>query len=206
MAADTAADTAANPPAFGAGAPHLYPWWLILIEGIAAVLLGVMFFITPGITAATVAFFVAIYWMVTGVITLASLFWDRSQWGWKLLWGSVSVVAGWYIIGNLVLGTVVLLWAWVFILGFQGLLIGVVEIVQGFQGAGWGRGTLGVFSALIGGWIIWLALQQPAEAVFLMAWVFGALAIVGGLAAIFFSFKVKGMETTAGSGSIGVPA
>lgn len=203
------AEVAANPPAFGKAEPHLYPWWLILIEGIAAVLIGVAFFTRPGITAHTVTMFVALYWLISGVIALASLFWDRSQWGWKLVWGIVSVIAGWWIIGNVLMGAATLLWVYALILGTQGLIIGVVELVQAFQGAGWGRGVLGAISVLFGGWIMYLVIGKPFEVVVIFAYAFAIMAIIGGIAAIFFSFKVRGMESKAvgsGSGSMGATA
>jgi uncharacterized membrane protein HdeD (DUF308 family) len=191
------AEVAANPPAFGKAEPHLYPWWLLLIEGIAAILIGIFFFMTPGITAATVAFFVALYWMITGIVTLVSLFWDRTQWGWKLVWGIISVIAGWWIIGNLLLGTATLIWVYALILGIQGLIIGIVELVQAFQGAGWGRGALGAISVLFGGWIMYMAIGRPVQIVVIFAYAFAILAIVGGIAAIFFAFQVRGMEKSA---------
>ena len=201
------AGVAANSPAFGKAEPHMYPWWLLLIEGIAAILVGIFFFMTPGITAATVALFVALYWLITGLVTLISLFWDRTQWGLKLLWGIVSVIAGWWIIGNLLLGTATLLWVYALILGIQGLIIGIVELVQAFQGAGWGRGALGAISVLFGGWILYLAIGKPLEVVVIFAYVFAILAIIGGMAAIFFAFQVRGMEkSTVGSGSMGATA
>ena len=42
--------------------------------------------------------FIALYWVVTGVISIVSLLWDRTQWGWKLIWGLISVLAGWFIL------------------------------------------------------------------------------------------------------------
>jgi uncharacterized membrane protein HdeD (DUF308 family) len=201
------ADVAANPPAFGKAEPHFYPWWLLLIEGIAAIIVGIFFFTSPAITATTVVFFVALYWVITGVVTLVSLFWDRSQWGLKLLWGIISVIAGWWIIGNLLLGTATLIWVYALILGIQGLVIGAVEIYQAFQGAGWGRGILGAISLLFGGWIVYLAIGRPAAVVVLFAYVFAIMAIVGGIAAIFFAFQVRGMEkSSVGSGSMGATA
>lgn len=189
------ADTTANPPAFGAAEAGAFPWWVMLIEGIAALILGVFFFMTPAVTTLTVAWFIALYWVITGVISVISLFWDRTQWGWKLFWGIISIVAGWYLLGNLILGTAILLWVYVLILGFQGLIIGIVQIVQAFQGAGWGRGILGAISLLLGGWIVYLAFQKPGV-IGVLPWVFGFFAVVGGIAAIVFSFQLRKLNAT----------
>lgn len=197
MADAAAAPAGANPAPFGDTKPHFYPWWLILIEGIAAILIGIALFVVPVQAALGIGFFIGLYWVLTGIIALVSLFWDRSHWGWKLFWGIISVMAGWYVLGNLIAGTVFLAWIWVLILGLQGLIVGVIELVQAFKGAGWGRGILGALSVIIGGWLVWATMAQPARVVFAVPWVIGIFAVIGGIAAIVFSFQARKMEAAA---------
>jgi uncharacterized membrane protein HdeD (DUF308 family) len=192
------ADTTANPPAFGAGDAAAFPWWVMLLEGIALLILGIMFFTSPALTTAVAIWFVALYWVITGVVALVSLFWDRTQWGWKLVWGVISVMAGWYVLTNIIAGAVLLLWVYMLILGIQGLIMGVVELVQGFQGAGWGRGVLGAINLLFGGVLVYWAFNNPAV-IGIFPFVFGIFAVIGGIAAIVFSFQLRKMNATATS-------
>jgi uncharacterized membrane protein HdeD (DUF308 family) len=186
------AETTANPPAFGAGDAAAFPWWVMLLEGIVALVLGILLFMYPGVTAVVAIWFVALYWVITGIITLASIFWDRTQWGWKLFWGVISIAAGWFIMTNPIIGAGTFLWTFALILGIQGLILGVVQVVAAFQGAGWGRGVLGAISMLFGV----LILMYLWQAALVLPWIFGIFAVAGGLAAIFFSFQLRKMNAT----------
>jgi uncharacterized membrane protein HdeD (DUF308 family) len=196
------AETTANPPAFGAGDAAAFPWWVMLLEGIAALLLGILLFVYPGVTTVTAVWFIALYWVITGVIALVSLYWDRTQWGWKVFWGIVSIAAGWFILTNPIIGAGTLLWAFALILGIQGILLGVVQVVAAFQGAGWGRGVLGVISFLFGA----LILMYVWQAALVIPWVFGIFAVIGGFAAIFYSFQLRKMTASSGMPHAPAPA
>ena len=69
-------------------------WWLVLLEGIVAVIVGIFLITNPASTLIFLVTFLGIYWLVTGVINLITLFWNRSQWGWKLFTGIVGIIAG----------------------------------------------------------------------------------------------------------------
>ena len=183
--ADTAIAT--TPSAFGKASAADFPWWLMLIEGIAAVIVGIFLFTNPAATTVTIVWFIALYWVFTGIISVVSLFWDRTQWGWRLAWGVISILAGWFILTNLFVGTFALLWIYVIIIAVQGIILGIIELVQAFQGAGWGRGVLGGLSIVFG----LLLLAWNYKVVFVLPWVFGVFAVVGGLAAIFASFALR---------------
>jgi uncharacterized membrane protein HdeD (DUF308 family) len=75
----------------------------------------------------------------------------------------------------------------VIVLGIQGLIMGVVRLIQAFQGEGWGAGILGVLSILFG--IVLLA--NPFIAGLTLPWVLGIFGIVGGIFAIIAAFRLK---------------
>jgi uncharacterized membrane protein HdeD (DUF308 family) len=182
------ADTAvATPSAFGTATARDFPWWMMLIEGIAALILGIFFFTNPVATTVTVVWFVALYWVITGVIQVVSLFWDRTQWGWKLAWGIISILAGWFVLTDILVGTAALLFIYVIIIAVQGIILGIVQIAQATKGAGWGRGVLGGLSIFFG--ILLLAWNW--KVVVVLPWVFGIFAVIGGIAAIFASFQLR---------------
>jgi uncharacterized membrane protein HdeD (DUF308 family) len=70
------------------------PWWLLLIQGIAAVILGVLLLAAPAATLVLMIQLLGAYWLVGGVFSLVSMFVDRTNWGWKLLGGIVAILAG----------------------------------------------------------------------------------------------------------------
>src|SRR3954471_2238678 len=80
--------------AVAAPARSLTPWWLMLLEGIALVLIGIMLFTDTDQTVFTLVLFIGIWWFVSGIFDLVSLFMDRTQWGWKLASGILGIIAG----------------------------------------------------------------------------------------------------------------
>ena len=45
-------------------------WWLVLLRGIAAVLLGILLFTNTAAILSVIIIFLGIYWVVDGIITL----------------------------------------------------------------------------------------------------------------------------------------
>lgn len=163
------------------------PWWLILMEGIALVFLGVLLLIKPGMTALFFIQFLGVYWLVGGIFKLVSLFIDRSLWGWKLLAGILGIIAGIIVIQYPIWSPVVI-GSWIVILlGIQGIIYGGVGIFQAFKGAGWGAAILGAISIVFG---IYL-LANIGAATLALPWVVAVFALVGGVAAIVMAFRVK---------------
>jgi len=73
------------------------------------------------------------------------------------------------------------------LLGINGMIIGVVDIVKAFQGAGWGKGVLGAFSVIIGAYI---AFNFP-QFILVLPWVWGLFVAAFGIAAIVMSFQLR---------------
>jgi len=182
---------AADGASMAAGGDVRRFWWIPLVQGIAAVVLGLLFLTYPGATAATVAGMIGLFWLVGGVVDLVAMFTDRRAWGWKLFTGIVGVLAGLVVLSNVFkhpLWTAAALGGiYVFILGIQGMVIGVLNIVRAFQGEGWGMGALGVMSFLLG----LLLVFNPLAGAIALPLLFGVLGIVFGSVGIFMAFKVK---------------
>lgn len=166
-------------------------WWVPLVMGILAVLFGLLLLTHPAETSKWVAFLVGFYWLASGVINLVSLFTDRTMWGWKLFGGIIGVAAGLLVLDLMsskpLLATVGLATAYVFVLGIQGVIIGGIELVKAFKGAGWGSGIIGVLSILFG----FLLMFNPLAGAVALPVVFGILGIVFGGAAIFMAYKIR---------------
>jgi uncharacterized membrane protein HdeD (DUF308 family) len=163
------------------------PWWLILLQGIALVVLGILWLASPSMTTFVAVQFLGIYWLVAGIFGIVGIFLDRSLWGWKLFSGILGILAGIIIIQHPLWSPVIVGSTLIIVLGIQGLFNGVAQIVQAFQGAGWGIGLLGGVNVLFGLILlfnVWLATLA-------LPWVLGVLAVAGGIAAIVLAFRVK---------------
>jgi uncharacterized membrane protein HdeD (DUF308 family)/predicted flap endonuclease-1-like 5' DNA nuclease len=169
---------------------RVVPWWLILIQGIALIILGILFLTNPASTALAVVTVLGIYWLVSGILGIIGIFLNSHNWFWKLLMGILGIIAGVLILqhpiaSTLVVGTTLVLW-----LGLLGIMIGVVEIIRGIMGEGWGEIILGIVSIVLGGLLLanfWgVAISLP--------WSLGILSLIGGAIAIFNAFRARGIQ------------
>jgi len=163
-------------------------WWVFLLQGIAAILLGLMLLTDPGATLLALITFLGFYWLITGVLALVRVFVDRSvPWLWSLLIGIIGVLAGIFVLNHPLLAALSVPTVLVIILGVEGLVMGVLDIVGGFQGGGIGSFILGVINLLIG----LLLLSSPVSAAVAVPFVFGLLLLVQGVSLVIWAFRVR---------------
>jgi len=163
------------------------PWWLVLVQGIAAIIIGVLLLIEPRMTTAVLVQVMGIYFLVAGIVNLVSLFVDRTAWGWKLVLGVLGIIAGLMIIQYPLWSSFLIPATIALILGIEGLIFGVVGLVQAFQGAGWGAGILGVLTIIFG----ILLLLNPVIAGLALPFVLGIFAVFGGILALVAAFQMR---------------
>jgi uncharacterized membrane protein HdeD (DUF308 family)/predicted flap endonuclease-1-like 5' DNA nuclease len=168
----------------------LMPWWLVLIEGIALIVLGLLFLAKPGMTAEVLVQFLGIYWLVAGMFRIISIFLDRAMWGWKLFAGILGIIAGLIVVRNPLWSTVILGNTLIVLVGIMSIVMGAISLWRAFKGAGWGEGILGVVSILLG----ILLLTNVWLFTFSLPWTLGLLSIIGGVLAIWGAFQVKKLE------------
>jgi uncharacterized membrane protein HdeD (DUF308 family) len=166
-------------------------WWVVLLQGIAAIIIGVLMFTDTVDALVTLTIFLGVYWFIGGIFDLVRMFMDHTNWGWKLASGILGIIAGLIVIRHPLWTAVLLPATLVWILGFLGLIIGVMGVFQAFRGAGWGTGILGVLSVLLG---LVLLFGNTFLAAVVLVYMAAGLAIVGGIAAIFLSFQIKGQH------------
>ena len=179
-----AAETVTNERRGGA------PWWLVLIEGILAIIVGILLWIYPVRTFIWLALFIGVYWLISGIFDIISIFFNRAMWGWKLFMGIVGILAGLFLIYYPLRGSTSLAYITALTLGFMGVFYGILGLVRAFQGAGWGTGILGVVSIIFGFFI----LANPLASSLSIPWLFGLLGIFGGFLAIFGAFALRSAE------------
>ena len=179
------------------GAPNpmgnFFPWWLLLVQGIIALLVGVALLASPGKTMLVIITFLGAYWLVSGFFSLISIFWDRSNTLWKVILGIIGIIAGLAILAYPIYSTFMVPYVFTIMVGFLGLFYGVIALIGAFTGKGWGIGILGLLSIIFG----CLILAEPVAATIAVPFVFGLIGIVFGFAAIVGAFMVRSAEKSA---------
>ncbi len=166
------------------------PWWLVLIEGIALIIIGVLFFVQPAMTAVISVQLLGIYWIFAGIFAIVRIFLDRTAWGWNLFLGILGIVAGLLVINNPVFSALIAGSSAILLLGIGGIIIGIINIIQAFRGEGWGVGLLGAFSIILGV----VLLMNRAILTIALPTTLGILAVIGGIVAIIAAFRQRSEE------------
>ena len=164
------------------------PWWLVLLEGIAAVIIGIFLLTAPGITLFFLVQVTGFFWLIGGILRIVSIFVDSSLWGWKLLASILGILAGIVVLQHPLWSTVLAPGLYVIILGVQGIILGGAGLVLAFRGGGWGTGVLSALSIVLG---VVLLLNPLFIGVAVLPFVLGAFSLVGGILAIAAAFMMR---------------
>jgi uncharacterized membrane protein HdeD (DUF308 family) len=168
--------------------PHPSIWWLILLQGIAGILLGLMLITAPGETMLALVTFLGFYWLITGVLSLVQMFVDPLiPWFWSLISGILGIAAGILVLRHPMLATITVPAVIVIVLGVEALIMGGINLVAAFKGGGAASFILGVVNILIG----LLLLSSPQSAALAVPLVFGIILLIQGGAMAILAFRVK---------------
>ena len=163
-------------------------WWVFLLEGIAAIIFGILLITNPVSTLVALVIFLGFYWLFVGVLELVRVFVDSSvPWYWSLLIGVLGIVAGIIVLRHPLFAAIVLPTAIVVWLGVLGLVIGVFAMIGGFTGGGVGSFIFGLVNFVIG----LILLGSPMVAALAVPLVFGILLLIQGVILIIWAFKVR---------------
>ena len=157
------------------------PWWVGLVVGILAVVIGVLLILSPTTTANYLFWILGIACLVGGIVALASILFSRVSWGWKLLAGIVAIVLGLALISQPLFSAYLLAAMSLWILGAIVIVGGVVLIIMGFSRFfSWAYAVLGGFVAILGALLILISVVGPQRA----PWAFGVAAILAGIGVV----------------------
>jgi uncharacterized membrane protein HdeD (DUF308 family) len=169
--------------------------WLVALEGVIAIVFGVLAIAWPGLTILVLAVLFAIYVLVHGVVTLARATRrgiDMPRRAARIIIGVVSLAAG---IAALVWPHVTAL-ALVVLVGAWAVVSGLLEIFAAGQlRAGWWPIVVGVASLLAGV----LILVNPRAGAYAIALVIGFYAIIAGVLMLGEAWRLHRL----GSGPVG---
>ena len=109
------------------------PRWLLLIEGIAGVLAGIIAFVLPGLTAVVLLYLIAAWAVVTGIFEIASAIRlrqeIRGEWA-LIVGGALSVLFGVILA---VIGPVAGLLSLIWLIGIYAVAFGILMLITSFQ-------------------------------------------------------------------------
>jgi len=157
----------------------------MLIQGIVALALGVLLLTYPVGVLIILTIILGIYWLIDGIVVLTNLYSDRTDKGWKVLVGVLGIIAGILVLAYPLYSAILLPTFLAIIIGVEGLIIGVVHLVRGVTGAGFGSGVLGIVSIIFG----LILIAHPFIAALALVWVLAIIAIAGGILAIAFALR-----------------
>ncbi|MFT4029302.1 MAG: DUF308 domain-containing protein [Protaetiibacter sp.] len=179
-------------------------WWLVLLRGIFAIILGILAFVWPVATAVAFVWVFAFYAIVDGAVNLVQAISTRKtdpSWGWLLTIGVVGLVAGILVLifpfaaGALAL--LVLLWI-IAIWAVVGGIFGIPAAASISSGAAkvWGV-VFSVLSIVFGVLLAILLFTTPASAIIGLIYLLGAYAVLSGIVLVLIAFRARSAANAA---------
>jgi uncharacterized membrane protein HdeD (DUF308 family) len=172
-------------------------WWIIALRGAAAIIFGILTFVTPGVTLAVLVLFFGAYALSDGILNLVAVFRRRegqTPWWALLAEGIVSIAAGvvtFLFPGLTALALVYLIAAWAVITGaFE--IAAAIRLRKEVKGEIW-LALSGVASLVFG---VLVMLAPGAGALAMVLWI-GAYAIVFGSILLGLAFRLRGRREAA---------
>lgn len=165
-------------------------WSLMLLRGVLAVIFGLYALFSPQSALLALVFVYGFYAIMDGVTALVLGVRHRREghWGWQLLQGAVSLIAG--LVALFWPGPTVL--ALVLIVGVWSIAIGAIGIVEAFAaaryGEPWGWPVVGGVVGIVFGSIL---LASPVAGTSLLLWVIGVTTLPLGLVYIIWALQLR---------------
>lgn len=166
-------------------------WWIFLLRGVFALVLGILALIWPGVTFTTMIIFLGAYLFIDGLFAIVGAVGARKtsdNWGLFLLSGLLGVLLGILTLVNpFVTGA-----ALIYLVAFWALLAGLLEIILSIRlrkvitGEGWY--ILGGLLTVVFGILL---IANPVAGAITLTWIFGFYAIVIGIMLLSLAFRLK---------------
>jgi Uncharacterized conserved protein len=163
------------------------PWWVVLLEGIIAILVGLFLLYKPAATTVFLVQILGIFWLAEGILSVIGALIFSGNRVWKLLSGILSIIAGVVILTYPIYSPFIVLTLFIIFIGVWAIINGVVKIVLALKGGGWGIGIIGVLTIILG----LLLLTNSLVGVMFLPWIFGFFLILGGIGSLIWGLKMR---------------
>jgi uncharacterized membrane protein HdeD (DUF308 family) len=166
-------------------------WWVFLLRGLSAVVLGVLTFVWPAVTFATLVLLFGAYALIDGVLAVIAAVTGHTvtpRW-WLAIVGIAGIAAGLLTFARPDLAAAALLLViavWAFASGAM-QIIGAIQLRKEIDNE-WLLILSGLLSIIFGA----ILLLRPAVATLALILTIGTFAILYGLLLIAFAIRLKG--------------
>jgi uncharacterized membrane protein HdeD (DUF308 family) len=166
-------------------------WWIPVIRGIAAIVFGVIAFTHPVMAIATLVLFFGAWVLIDGIFRIFGAIKHRgsdSDWAWQLVIGLIGIIVGlltFHAPQVTALALVIYIAAWALMIGASEIVM-AVKLRHEIKGE-WLLILMGLASIVFAVLLLWNPVAGAAAVIWLIAW----YAVVLGILAIFFGFRLK---------------
>ena len=185
-------------PQAGTG-DHAPSWWALALRGLVAILFGLAALFWPGLILTVLIVLFGAYALVDGILAIVAAFGSSGR-GMRrsllLIEGAIGILFGFLALFSPGLTALAL----VYVIAFWAILSGIARIVMAIMlrreiENEWSIALSGVLSVVLGIVLILL----PAAGLLAYTWLIGLLALVVGIALIYYAFKVRGQRRSGSS-------
>lgn len=170
-------------------------WWIVLVRGIAALILGILLISKPGVTAIVMVQFLGAYFLVDGVFSVINSVLGRKHlqgWGWGVVMGGLEILTGIIVFGHPIASAIMTASTLVYCVAFMAIVFGALGVMTGIQVRKEVKGEWAMIAGGVLGIIFGLMLiMNPLASAAVYLTVTGVLAVLGGIVQIFASFQFR---------------
>jgi uncharacterized membrane protein HdeD (DUF308 family) len=170
-------------------------WWVPVIRGIAAIVFGVIAFTHPVMAIATLVLFFGAWVLIDGIFRVVGAIGHRASdpdWGWHIVIGIIGIIVGlltFHAPQITALALVIYIAAWALMIGASEIAI-AVKLRREIKGE-WFLILMGLASIVFAMLLLWNPVAGAAAVIWLIAW----YAVVMGVLAVFFGFRLRSLRT-----------
>ena len=170
-------------------------WWVPVIRGIAGIVFGVIAFAYPGLALATLILLFGAWVLIDGVFRIVGATAGRASdpdWGFHLIIGILGIVVGVLTFrapGITALALIIYIAAWALMIGAAEIAL-AIKLRREIKGE-WFLILIGLASIIFAVLLLW----NPGPGAVALLWLIASYAIVFGVLAIFFGFRLRSLRT-----------
>ena len=174
-------------------------WWVPVIRGMAAIVFGVIAFTHPVMAIATLVLLFGAWVLIDGIFRIVAAIRHRGSdpdWAWQLVIGIIGIIVGlltFHAPQITALALVIYIAAWALMIGASEIVM-AVKLRHEIKGE-WLLILMGLASIVFAVLLLWNPVAGAAAVIWLIAW----YAVVLGILAIFFGFRLRSLRTLAPS-------
>src|SRR5437762_2580952 len=170
-------------------------WWVPVIRGIAAIVFGIIAFVYPGLTVATLVLFFGAWVLIDGLFRVVGAIGHRASdpdWGWHIVIGIVGIIVGlltFHAPQITALALIIYIAAWALMIGATEIAT-AIKLRREIKGE-WFLILMGLLSIAFAALLLWNPLAGAAALIWIIAW----YAVIFGVLGIFLGFRLRSLPT-----------